>query len=110
MDCAEGSYGQIFDHFETQERTNDVLLKTNIVFITHIHGDHQLGILKILQERDNLFSKNPELAIKHGKIYVVTPTPMLEFLDFFIKETMKRIDMIVLVPSIDLNPEQVYYY
>jgi ribonuclease BN (tRNA processing enzyme) len=40
MDCAEGSYGQIFDHFETQERTNDVLLKTNIVFITHIHGDH----------------------------------------------------------------------
>jgi hypothetical protein len=52
-----------------------------------------------------LFSKNPELAIKHGKIYVVTPTPMLEFLDFFIKETMKRIDMIVLVPSIDLNPE-----
>jgi hypothetical protein len=40
MDCAEGSYGQIFDHFQTQERTNDVLLKTNIVFITHIHGDH----------------------------------------------------------------------
>lgn len=48
MDCAEGSYGQIFDHFETRERTNDVLLKTNIVFITHIHGDHSLGILKIL--------------------------------------------------------------
>jgi len=40
MDCAEGSYGQLFDHFVTPERTNDVLLKTNIVFITHIHGDH----------------------------------------------------------------------
>lgn len=80
MDCAEGSYGQLFDHFVTPERTNDVLLKTNIVFITHIHGDHQLGILKILQERDNLLIKDPELAVKHGKIYVVTPTPMLEFL------------------------------
>jgi ribonuclease BN (tRNA processing enzyme) len=38
MDCAEGSYGQILDHFG--DKTPDVLLKTKVIFITHIHGDH----------------------------------------------------------------------
>ena len=41
MDCAEGSYGQIYDHFGGKiEMVNKVLLKTKIIFITHIHGDH----------------------------------------------------------------------
>jgi hypothetical protein len=52
MDCAEGSYGQLYDHLGDKKRVDDALLKLKVVFITHIHGDHQLGILKILQERD----------------------------------------------------------
>jgi ribonuclease Z len=55
MDCAEGSYTQIMDHFGgNMDIVNEVILKTRIVFITHIHGDHQLGILKIMHERDLL--------------------------------------------------------
>ncbi len=48
MDSAEGSYGQLWDHFGTKQRVDEVLLKTRVVFITHIHGDHQLGILKMM--------------------------------------------------------------
>lgn len=40
MDCAEGSYGQLYDHFNDKARVDDALLKTKVVFITHIHGDH----------------------------------------------------------------------
>ena len=40
MDCAEGSYGQLMDHFQTKERVDEVLSKLKVVFITHIHGDH----------------------------------------------------------------------
>lgn len=41
MDSAEGSYAQLLDHFGGQEDiVNDVILKTRIIFITHIHGDH----------------------------------------------------------------------
>ena len=40
MDCAEGSYGQIYDHFGTKENVDKVLLKTRVIFITHLHGDH----------------------------------------------------------------------
>lgn len=52
MDSAEGSYGQLLDHFGSASVVDDVIMKTKIVFITHIHGDHQLGILKLMQERD----------------------------------------------------------
>ena len=48
MDCAEGSYAQIMDHFDNVEIVNKVLLRTQFIFITHLHGDHQHGILKIL--------------------------------------------------------------
>lgn len=82
MDCAEGSYGQLCDHFLSPEKINDAILKTKVIFITHIHGDHQLGMLKILQERDNLMKQPDNHAF--GKIYVVVPTPMFEYVQMFV--------------------------
>jgi ribonuclease BN (tRNA processing enzyme) len=107
MDCAEGSYGQLFDHLGTIEKLDDALLKTKVVFITHIHGDHQLGILKILTERDRLITEETK---KFGKIYAVIPTPLIEFFNHFIDENIQHKDMVVLVPSAQLNPESHYYY
>jgi ribonuclease BN (tRNA processing enzyme) len=40
MDCAEGSYGQLWDHLGTKPLVDEVLVNTRVVFITHIHGDH----------------------------------------------------------------------
>ena len=40
MDCAEGSYGQLWDHLGSKELVDEALLKTRCIFITHIHGDH----------------------------------------------------------------------
>ena len=40
MDCAEGSYMQICDHFGDKQKVDQVLLQTKVAFITHIHGDH----------------------------------------------------------------------
>ena len=45
-----------------------------------------------------------------GKIYVVVPTPLYHYIEVFIEESIKHKDLIVLVPSIDLNPEPYYYY
>ena len=52
MDCGEGTYGQLYDHFDSKEKVDWALLKIRALFITHIHGDHQLGILKVVYERD----------------------------------------------------------
>ena len=75
MDCSEGSYGQLLDHFNDQSLVDQLLLRTKFVFLTHIHGDHQLGILKILVERDDLLEDRDE-----NVLYVVTPAPMIEWM------------------------------
>ena len=79
MDSAEGSYGQLWDHFGSKARVDQVLLRTRVVFITHIHGDHQLGVLKIMFERDRLLAKDST-----DDLYVVTPTPMLQWMQDFV--------------------------
>lgn len=78
-----------------------VILTTRFIFITHIHGDHQLGILKIIYERDQLLKQEDE----KNKMYVVTPAPMMSWMELFVKDSLKFPNMIVLVPSDSLNPE-----
>jgi len=92
MDCAEGSYAQILDHFDNQEVVNKVLLRTQFVFITHLHGDHQHGILKILQERDSLFDESMmnQDYINDNKIYVVLPSPMMKWMQLFVSDSLKH--------------------
>ena len=77
LDCAEGSYGQMLDHFG-EKSIDEALLNTRVVFITHIHGDHQLGVLKIMSERDKIASA------ESGKLFVVAPTTMLDWLTLFV--------------------------
>ena len=77
LDCAEGSYGQMLDHFG-DKAIDEALLKMRVVFITHIHGDHQLGVLKIMSERDKIASE------ESGELFVVAPTTMLDWLRLFV--------------------------
>lgn len=47
FDCGEGSYYQMFNHYGP-ESIDEVLLSLRIIFITHIHSDHNLGILDLI--------------------------------------------------------------
>ena len=40
MDCTEGSYAKLFDHLGSKKVGDEVLIRTKVTFITHIHGDH----------------------------------------------------------------------
>ena len=71
-----------------------------------MHGDHQLGIIKIMSERDSMLENEDP----NNKLYVVTPGPMYEYMDEYRKSTLKYPDMVVLVPITDLNPEGTLYY
>lgn len=53
LDCGEGSYYQLFNHVG-YEAIDQVVLSTRIIFITHIHSDHNLGILDFIAERNKL--------------------------------------------------------
>ncbi len=56
-------------------------------------------------ERDNLLNGFDQT----NKMYIVTPTPMMEWMNIFKKE-LNYPEMVVLIPSEDLNPEPIKYY
>ncbi len=56
LDCGEGSYYQLFNHFGEQ-KIDETVLKIKTIFITHIHSDHNLGILDLIAQRNKLLRK-----------------------------------------------------
>jgi hypothetical protein len=78
MDCSEGTYGQLQDHFQDQEIVDSVMRGLKVIFITHLHGDHMLGLPKMLTEWDKVIDAED---ISHNLIYVCIPKPIKEFID-----------------------------
>mmetsp|Transcript_29504 Transcript_29504/g.21956 ORF Transcript_29504/g.21956 Transcript_29504/m.21956 type:complete len:155 (+) Transcript_29504:78-542(+) len=106
MDCAEGSYGQIYDHFQRKELVDEAIAKLRVVYITHLHGDHQLGVVKILIERDRLLVKEDP----SNKLYLIAPIPLLDWLTSFKQQFLRFPDMVEIIPSNILNPEKEQFY
>ncbi|KAF8579988.1 Metallo-hydrolase/oxidoreductase [Ramaria rubella] len=52
LDCGEGTMGQLRRHFG--EKTTSVLRDIKCIFISHLHGDHHMGISKVLSQRRKL--------------------------------------------------------
>ena len=59
-----------------------------------------------MYERDQLLDEFDEA----NKLYVVTPSPMMEWMQTFVNDSLQFPTMVVLVPSKNLNPEDSYYY
>ena len=51
-----------------------------------------------------------EEGAAENKIYVVTPSPMMSWMEAFVGESLKHPGLVVLVPAENLNPENEYYY
>ena len=56
----------------------------------------------MMSVRDEL---NPQ-----DKLYVVTPSPMMKWMQLYVQDSLKHPEMVMLVPSENLNPEDQYYY
>ena len=108
MDVAEGTYGQLYDHFGTKEATSQVLCRTRILLITHIHADHAIGIYKILLERDRALQSLPEHERK--TIYCVIPSLMMHGVVYFLEHEVALPGLVKLIPSNDCNPEAQKWY
>ena len=108
MDVAEGTYGQLYDHFKTKEGVTAVMNRTRVILITHIHGDHAFGIYKILLERDRAQNQLPEAV--RTPVYCVMPSIMMPSVVYFIENEVSHPDLIKLIPSADTNPESTDFY
>lgn len=60
FDCGEGSWGQMVRHFGL-ERARTAIGKMKVIFISHMHADHHLGLLRLLHERTIALKKDESL-------------------------------------------------
>lgn len=98
----------MYDHFGPQ-KIKPALNKLRFVYITHLHGDHQYGMFKVLIERDRVISKLPEY--QRTKLYMIVPVVLLMQLELFVKQSvLSHPECLVIVNSSDLNPEKFLYY
>lgn len=57
LDCGEGSYIQLLNHYGA-EKTRQFLKSLRVIYITHIHADHHLGLLQLIRERDRVIAED----------------------------------------------------
>jgi ribonuclease BN (tRNA processing enzyme) len=113
MDCSEGTYGQLLDHFQDKETLNHLLFNLKVIYITHMHGDHHIGLAKILYERDlaiqETLSKGSIDKYLLCSLFVILP----HFMHSFIIHQLSNLShphLVTLISSDHLcpNPERFY--
>lgn len=50
LDCGEGSYGQLF-RFYGPDKVCEILKQLKIVYVSHHHADHHIGLVQLILER-----------------------------------------------------------
>ena len=56
LDCGEGTLSQIYRCYP-REIADEVVLNVKLIFISHVHGDHHLGLISVLQKKEQLLKQ-----------------------------------------------------
>lgn len=98
MDCGEGTYGQIVRHFGCT-RAEEILANLNIIFISHLHADHHIGLISILKKR----RRAAELHnAKSKKVFLLAPKPILFWLVSYQQQFEEIFDGVEFIANQDL--------
>ena len=114
LDCGEGTYQQIYSHY-SENKCNEIIKNLNVVFITHKHGDHMLGLPKILKEKDNILnclkSNKKSICLLDNILYLILPKNTIEWFQNLIK-TLDNSDYFKIIDCQSLNPNEseLYYH
>eukprot|EP01113_Clastostelium_recurvatum_P042256 TRINITY_DN6835_c2_g2_i1.p1 TRINITY_DN6835_c2_g2~~TRINITY_DN6835_c2_g2_i1.p1 ORF type:complete len:664 (+),score=198.65 TRINITY_DN6835_c2_g2_i1:98-1993(+) len=58
FDCGEGSYGQLVRRFGADSMSS-LIERLRFIFVSHLHADHHLGLVRILLARSRIPSSQP---------------------------------------------------
>lgn len=81
LDCGEGTVFQITEQFGS--KSDEVILKLQLVAITHLHGDHFFGLLEMIRYRANLAQAKGLSDVP--KLMIVVPQNCLTVLLMFVE-------------------------
>ncbi|KAI8506526.1 Zinc phosphodiesterase ELAC protein 2 [Branchiostoma belcheri] len=78
LDGGEGTFGQMYRHYG--DDVDRVLANIKCVFISHIHADHHLGLMKIFQERRRALQT---LGEPQQPMYLIAPLPFMSWINHY---------------------------
>lgn len=81
FDCGEGTWGQMVRHFG-MGRAQRALCMMKVIFISHMHADHHLGLLTILHERTKAIQAHQNLG-QGPQLVVIGPIILQSWLETF---------------------------
>lgn len=61
LDCGEDSHGQLLRHYGA-ERASQVLKNLRMIYVSHHHADHHIGLIKLLNARKEI-SNEPVILL-----------------------------------------------
>lgn len=79
LDAGEGTYGQIV-RFYGQEKSVEILSKIKAIYISHLHADHHLGLIGLMQGRQKAlrYCNKPD-----DPILLIAPKQIMNWLRFY---------------------------
>lgn len=90
FDCGEGTFGQLY-RAAGPSGTLAVLEKLALVFVSHMHADHHIGIIRLLKARADVTDK---------ALSIIAPQPFLDFLHDYQKfEPLRGFERLELLDS-----------
>lgn len=98
LDCGEGTYGQIVRH-SGFVRAEEILANLNIIFISHLHADHHIGLINILKQRRNA-AKLHDAKLK--KVFLLAPKTILFWLVSYQQQFEEIFDCVEFIANQDL--------
>ncbi|RUS77424.1 hypothetical protein EGW08_014802 [Elysia chlorotica] len=82
LDCGEDSFGQLHRFYGGTEATR-ILQKVKAIFVSHMHGDHHLGLFTLLKEREKAFAVDNK---PFTPVLLMAPIQMRRWLKFYHQE------------------------
>lgn len=104
MDCGEGTYGQLVRFYGNS--VDQEIAKINGIYVSHLHADHHIGLVGLLQGRRRAFNK---LNLNFETVYLFAPKQILAWLNFYDRFFENICQDFHLIPNSDFVSMHVYF-
>ncbi|CAH2037919.1 unnamed protein product, partial [Iphiclides podalirius] len=97
LDCGEGTFGQLV-RFYGPKRVNAFLRTLKAVYVSHLHADHHIGLIGVLQARRQAFEE-VDSRQPYQPLHLLAPGQIVTWLSLYDHQFERIRDDFVLVPN-----------
>ncbi|KAI5635446.1 tRNase Z endonuclease domain-containing protein [Phthorimaea operculella] len=96
LDCSEGTFGQLV-RFYGPKRVNAFLRTLKAIYVSHLHADHHIGLIGVLQARRLAFEEtNPDYM---DPVHLLAPGQIMSWLSLYDQHFEKISQDYTLLPN-----------